>query len=470
MLNEFFKFSEWFFMLYFIGMNCSFLFLNLVSLFSVSRYMKERALMDIPGVSNEILPPVSLIVPAYEEETSIISSVIALMQLEYPEFEVVVVNDGSSDQTLQKLIEGCELQEFPEAYRKRIDTKPIRHMYRSRNYHRLRVVDKENGGKSDAINAAINVSRYPLVCVVDADSILQRDSLKRVVQPFVFDNRTVASGGTVRIVNGCEFRDGFIVKPGAPKKILPLIQVVEYLRAFLFGRLGWSPINALLIISGAFGVFHKETLISIGGFRNDTIGEDMELVVRMHRILRKQKKPYRITFVPDPVCWTKAPEKLSILAHQRIRWQRGLCESLFLNFSLFMNPRAGAVGMLAFPFMLFFEWAGPLIEVFGLLVIILGFSFGYIDPVIFGLLLSVSIVFGMLLSLTALLLEEMSFHIYQKPRELFKLFLVSILENFGYRQLNTIWRLIGFSYWLFGTKHKWVRVDRNNNIMAEVDG
>jgi cellulose synthase/poly-beta-1,6-N-acetylglucosamine synthase-like glycosyltransferase len=329
------------------------------------------------------------------------------------------------------------------------------------------VVDKENGGKSDAINAAVNVSRYPLVCVVDADSILQRDSLKRVVQPFVFDNRTVASGGTVRIVNGCEFRDGYIINHGAPKKILPLIQVVEYLRAFLFGRLGWSPINALLLISGAFGVFHKETLISVGGYRNDTIGEDMELIVRMHRILRRQNKPYRITFVPDPVCWTKAPETLSVLGYQRIRWQRGLCESLFLNFSLFMNPRAGAVGMLAFPFMLFFEWAGPLVETFGLLVVTLGFIYGYVDPVVFGLLLGVSIIFGMLLSLTALLLEEISFHIYQKPRELLKLFLVAILENFGYRQLNTIYRLIGFTHWLFGTKPKWVRIDSNNNIIQE---
>ncbi|MDH5446864.1 MAG: glycosyltransferase [Gammaproteobacteria bacterium] len=431
--------------------------------------MKEKTLLDIPGVSNEILPPVSLIVPAYEEESTISSAVKALMQLEYPVFEVIVVNDGSSDGTLTELINGFELEEFPEAYRKRIDAKPINKIYRSKIYHRLRVVDKVNGGKSDAINSAINVSRYPLVCVVDADSILQRDSLKRVVQPFVFDNRTVASGGTVRIVNGCEFRDGFIINPGAPDKLLPLIQVVEYLRAFLFGRLGWSPLNALLIISGAFGVFHKETVIAVGGFRNDTIGEDMELVVRMHRILRKQKKPYRITFVPDPVCWTKAPEKLSILAHQRIRWQRGLCESLFSNFSLFMNPRAGAVGLLAFPFMLFFEWAGPLIEVIGLVVIVLGFIYGYIDPAVFSLLLGVAIVFGMLLSLTALLLEEISFHIYQKPRELFKLFLVSILENFGYRQLNTVWRLIGFAHWLFGTKRKWVRVDANNNVMKSQD-
>ena len=456
-------------MLYFIGLNSSYLVLNIISMFNVSRYMKEKTLMDMPGIANEILPPVSLIIPAYEEEAGIIQSLKALMQLEYPEFEIIVVNDGSSDRTMEKMIEECDLLEFPEAYRRRIETKPVHCIYRSKKFYRLRVVDKQNGGKSDAINSAINISRYPLVCVVDADSILQRDSLRRVVQPFVLDSRTVACGGTVRIVNGCESRDGFIVKPQAPKNFLPLMQVVEYLRAFLFGRLGWSPLNALLIISGAFGVFHKETLIAIGGFRNDTIGEDMEVVVRMHRILRAQRKPYRITFVPDPVCWTRAPEKLAILKHQRIRWQRGLCESLFLNFSLFMNPRAGAVGMLAFPYMLFFEWAGPVIEVIGLLVITIGFLYGFIEPVMFILLLGVSVMFGMLLSLAALLLEEISFHVYQKPKELLKLFMIAILENFGYRQLNTLWRFAGFMHWLLGKKREWIRVDRNNQIMQYPD-
>ncbi len=416
--------------------------------------------MDIPGVGNEIMPPVSIIIPAHNEQGNIIQAVKALMQIEYPVFEIIVVNDGSTDQTLSVLAEHFKLEKFPEAYRRRLKTAPVTAIYKSVTYAALKVIDKQNGGKGDSVNAAVNISRYPLVCVVDADSILQRDSLRRVVQPFIFDSRTVASGGTVRIVNGSDIKDGYLLNPKVPTRILPLIQVVEYLRAFLFGRLGWSSLNALLIISGAFGVFHKETLVSIGGFHTDTIGEDMEIIVRMHRMLRLQKKDYRITFVPDPVCWTMAPETLAGLAHQRIRWQRGLCESLFMNLSLLFNPRAGIVGMLAFPFMLIFEWAGPLVELFGFLAIGLGFYFGYIDPAIFVLLISVSIVFGMLLSLTALLLEEVSFHMYQRPRELLKLFLVAILENLGYRQLNTVFRLIGFSRWLFGAERKWVSPDR----------
>ena len=447
-------------MLYFIGLNCTYLLLCVLSMFTVSRHMKEKSMMDIPGVGNEILPPVSLIVPAYEEQGNVLQSVKALMQMDYPVFEIIVVNDGSSDETLNVLIEQFKMEKFPEAYRRRLATKPVKAIYKSVTHAGLKVIDKQNGGKADAVNAAVNISRYPLVCVVDADSILQRDSLRRVVQPFIFDNRTVASGGTVRIVNGSDIRHGYLLKPKAPSRILPLIQVVEYLRAFLFGRLGWSSMNALLIISGAFGVFHKETLVSVGGFRTDTIGEDMEVIVRMHRILRQQKKAYRITFVPDPVCWTKAPETFAGLAHQRIRWQRGLCESLFMNISLLFNPHGGMVGLLAFPFMLIFEWAGPLVELLGFVVIFLGYVYGYINPVIFALLIGVSIVFGMLLSLTALLLEEVSFHMYQRPRELFKLFLMAILENLGYRQLNTVYRLIGFSGWLFRTERKWVSHER----------
>lgn len=434
--------------------------LNVAAIYSVSKYMDDKTLTTIPGIDSDIMPPVSLIVPAYNEQNTITQSIYALLQLEYPEYEIVVINDGSSDETLATLKKDFKLVAFPEAYRKRLDTQKIERIYVSKNYPTIRVIDKHNGGKSDALNAGINISRFPLVCIVDADSILQRESLKRVVQPFLFDSRTVVSGGTVRIINGSTVERGHIVEVSTPNKIIPLIQIVEYLRAFLFGRLGWSPLNALLIVSGAFGVFHKETLISVGGYKTNTIGEDMELIVRIHRKLRKAKKDYRITFVPDPVCWTEAPEDLSSLANQRIRWQRGLCESLFLNMSLFMNPRAGAVGMLAFPFMLFFEWAGPIIEIFGFIIIIIGYSMGMIDTNVFLLLLFVATLFGMMLSITALLLEEMSFHMYQKPSDLLRLFIAAIIENFGYRQLNSVFRIIGFYQWFFNTKRSWGAMKR----------
>jgi cellulose synthase/poly-beta-1,6-N-acetylglucosamine synthase-like glycosyltransferase len=302
-----------------------------------------------------------------------------------------------------------------------------------------------------------------LFCVVDADCILQQDSLARVVQPFLEDSTTVAAGGVIRVVNGCQVKDGFLTNVELPKKILPLVQTVEYLRAFLFGRLGWSPMNALLIISGAFGVFYKERVIAAGGYHGDTVGEDMELVVRLHKQLREEKRDYRITFVPDPICWTEAPEDLGSLRRQRMRWQQGLAESLFANFGLMFRRNGGAVGWLAFPFMLFFECIGPAIEVLGYVsIIVLGLA-GALSPEAFFVFLFASVGLGVLLSTNALVLEELSFHLYPRPGQQFKLFLVSIFENFGYRQLTSVWRLMGLVRWLVKLRgrSRWGRVHRN---------
>lgn len=459
-LSDFFYYSQWLFLAYFLVMNGTYLLLNLSAIFNITRYMNEQSIVELPGASTDVMPPISLLVPAYNEELSIVHSVQALLQLDYPEYEIVVINDGSTDRTLEVLNQAFSLQPFPEAYRVRLQTKPVNNFFRSKLYPKIRVIDKQNGGKADSINAGINVARYPLFCTIDADSILQHNSLRRVVQPFLDDSRTVACGGTVRIVNGCKVSRGFFYQSGLPANWLALFQIVEYLRAFLFGRLGWSPLNALLIISGAFGLFHKETVVSAGGYHTDTVGEDMELVTRLHRYLSQNKRDYRIVFVPDPICWTEAPESLQILARQRIRWQRGLAESLLGNLSMLFNPRAGAAGLLAFPYMLIFELFGPLVEVIGYLIIIAGFMLDFIALDNFLLLLSVAIGLGILLSVTSLLMEEISFHIYQRPVELVRLFVATILENFGFRQLSTVWRMIGLMKYLFGTHREWGEMKR----------
>lgn len=460
-LETFYFYSQLFFLAYFVLLSSGYLLLNYNAIFSISKYMRDHSIAELPGGATDVMPPISLIVPAYNEATTIISSIQALLQLDYPAYEIIIINDGSSDETLATIINYFNFTPFPEAYRQRITSQPVKEFYSSKQYQKLRLIDKENGGKADAINVGINASRYPLFCTVDADSILQNNSLQRVVQPFLEDSSTVASGGTVRVVNGCSVRRGFMYKAGLPNNILSLFQIVEYLRAFLFGRLGWSPMNALLIISGAFGLFHKETVVSVGGYLSNTIGEDMELVVRLHRLLRKRKQAYRITFVPDPICWTEAPENLRVLQQQRIRWQRGLAESMFKHISLLFNPRAGAVGLLSFPFMFFFELLGPLVEVFGYIIIFIGFMTDYISLSAFITLMSIAIGFGMLLSATALLLEEISFHVYQRPSELFLLFVAVVLENIGYRQLTSVWRLTGLFQWLIGRKAKWGDMTRS---------
>lgn len=452
--------AQWIFLGYFIALNLGYLALNLLAFVSIWRAQSAHGAVGLPAAQGDLWPPVSLIVPCYNEQATIATSVRSLLQLEYPEFEIVVINDGSSDATLDVLVREFALAPFPEAYRARLRTQAVRAVYRSARHGNIRVIDKQNGGKADALNAGINDARYPLFCSVDADSILSRDSLKRVVEPFLEDVDTVAAGGTVRIANGCTVQEGFLVAPGLPRNPLALVQVIEYLRAFLFGRLGWSPINALLIISGAFGVFRKEAVVEAGGYRTDTLGEDMELVVRLHHQRRLAGKPCRITFVPDPICWTEAPEDLATLRRQRVRWQRGLAESLALNRGLLFHPKGGTPGWLAFPFMLVFEWFGPVVEVAGYAFMLVAFLLGIVSLQALAVFLFAAIGLGVLLSVNALLLEEISFHIYTRARDTLRLVIAVLIENFGYRQLNSLWRLYGLFRWITGARGDWGKMQR----------
>jgi cellulose synthase/poly-beta-1,6-N-acetylglucosamine synthase-like glycosyltransferase len=452
---------QWSLLLYFVMLNAGYIALNLLAFRELSRCMQTRALETLPQVYSGLEIPITLIVPAYNEATTIVTSIQSLLQVNYPEFEILVVNDGSNDGTLDVMRRAFSLEVVPEAFRVRVACQPVRAVYRSRTHPNLRVIDKENGGgKADALNAGINGARYPLFCSLDADSVLQRDSLHRVVLPFLEDSRTVAAGGIVRLLNGCDVSGGFLVRAGLPRNPLAIIQVVEYLRAFLFGRLGWSPLNAVLCISGAFGLFHKETVITAGGFRTDTVGEDMELVMRLHRLLRHQGKPYRIVFVPDPVCWTEAPESRRVLRSQRIRWQRGLAESLSLNRQLLFSRKGGALGWIAFPFAVLFEFASPIVELAGYLFFAVGLASGVVSLESTLVFLGLAIGVGMLLSITGLLLEEMAFHVYPRVTDILILLLAVLLENFGYRQMNGVWRLIGLWQWATGRKAVWGEMTR----------
>ena len=460
--------GQWVFLAYFVGINVGYLLQNVVAAFGIRRYLQTAEQYEAESVFSSLDIPISVVVPAFNESASIITSVKAMLQLEYPQYELIVVNDGSTDDTLEKLVEEFRMQAFPEAYRARVPCAEVRGIYKSTRQSNLRVVDKVNGGsKADASNAGINVARYPLVCVVDADSVLQPDALRRVVQPYLENPTTVAVGGTVRISNGCTVRQGFLEKVALPSNYLALVQVVEYLRAFLFGRMGWSPINGLLIISGAFGLFHKETLVEAGGYNPDAVGEDMELVLRLHRLMKAKRKPYRITFVPDPVCWTDAPTSLRDLKSQRVRWQHGLGQALALNKSLITNARGGAVSWVAIPFYLVFELFGPIVEVAGYLFIIICALMGWIAWPQAGIFLGLAIGLGILLSTSAIMLEELSFHMYPRFRQLALLYLIAIVENFGFRQLTAFWRLQGLIRWFRGGKHKWETLTRSANLADE---
>lgn len=398
-------------------------------------------------------PPIALLAPAYNEEPTVVESVRSLLALHYPNFEIVVINDGSKDNTLKVLIEAFDLQPVNRSYDLATPCQPIRGVYAARNQPRLIVVDKVNGGKADALNAGVNLARAPIVCSMDADSLLEPDALLRVVQPFIEDpDRTVAVGGTIRVVNGCRIDHGQVARVGVPRNFLALMQTVEYLRAFLMARLAWSEAGALVIISGAFGLFKRQAVLDVGGYSHGTVGEDMELVVKIHAHYRERKIPYRVVFVPEPVCWTEAPESLTVLGRQRARWQRGALETFFRHRKMIFNPRYGRIGAMAFGNVLLVDVLGPVIEALGYLLIPAFYLSGTLSLAYLEAFAAVSIVFGIMISVGALALEESELRRFPDTKSLLLLMFAAVVENFGYRQINNLWRLRGT--WQFLTRAK----------------
>lgn len=410
-------------------------------------------------MQSDALPPISVLVPAHNEGATIEASVTAMLTLEYRHFEVIVVNDGSKDDTLERLRHAFDLYEVPATYPATIATKPLRALYRSRTRTRLLVLDKENGGKADSLNAAINASRFPLIIAVDADTLIEPDALLRLTRPFLLGRQIAAVGGTVRVANGCTVQDGRVVDARVPGRFLPGVQVVEYLRAFLFGRLGWNRLGGSLIISGAFGLFRKEYIHGIGGYRTSSVVEDLDLVVRLHRYLRARKVRYEIPFIPDPVAWTEVPESGRVLGRQRERWQRGLVAAMWQYKGMLFNPRYGRVGLLAMPFFTFGEMLAPLVEVLGYVITVGGFLLGIVNTSFALLFVVVAWAYGMLLSLWAVALEEVSFRRYRRFGDLARLLVYATLENFGYRQRTVWWRLKAFVT-VFTYRHVWGEMTR----------
>ena len=453
---------------YFVALNTIYLMLFTAAYIATRKYTRRRKVVDLYEVfRSPLTPSVSVMVPAYNEEATILESLRSVLLLHYPRFEVVVINDGSTDRTLEVMKERYKLRRITKLVPERVPCELIRDVYISSEFENLVVVDKENGGKSDALNAGINVSRYDLMCVLDADSLMEADGLLKVARPFIEDpSRTVAVGGLVRIVNGCEVEGGAVTEVRLPRKFLPNLQVVEYLRAFLGGRMGWSALRSLLIISGAFGLFKKENVIDVGGYRKETVGEDMDLVVRMHRDLRERKIKYRMYFVPDPVCWTEAPEKYGQLARQRDRWQRGLLEAMTGNIRMLFNPRYGVIGLFAMPYFFFFEMLGPPVELLGYAAVILALALSMVDFAFFYLFIAIAFLYSMITSLFSVYLEGLAFQRYPRIPSLLKLAAFAIIENIGYRQVNAWWRSKAFIT-VFTRRKKWGAMERRGYVEPE---
>ncbi len=434
-------------LIYFLGLNALYFVLVLISIFAILRYMRAMSYRNLQEVlKSKLAPPISVIIPAHNESAGIVSAVKSIFQLNYPEFEIIVVNDGSTDDTLEKLVRAFRLRKTKRVYHKSLPTRDVRGIYASRMaapWAELVVVDKENGGKADALNAGVNVSRYPLFCSVDADSMLERDSLLRVAMPFMERGDIVGVGGIVRVANGCFISQGVVRSIGLPNQWLPCFQAVEYLRAFLSGRIAWASLRSLLVISGAFSLFKKSAVVEVGGYDRDTVGEDMELVVRLRHALKPLGKPSEVDFVPDPVCWTEVPENLRTLWRQRNRWHRGLAQCLYRHRGMTFNPRYGVIGLVAAPYFWIAELLSPVIEIAGYFVFFLSLLLGSLQWKAFAAFLLLSVMMGINLSLFAVVLEEFTLHRYPRVRDFLRLLAGAVFENIGYRQITTLARLDG---------------------------
>lgn len=429
--------------LYFAIMGLS--YRNISTIFRRSKYSSYNTLSG-----SELVPSVSLLVPAYNEELTIIENVYCLMTLNYPNYEVIVINDGSSDKTLSVLISEFKLEKMsnPEI-RGTIETNDMRGIYHNPDYPQLFIIDKENGGKADSLNAGINFSHYPLISSIDADSLLEKDALIRMARMYMENpEEMVAIGGDVRIANGCLIENGAVKKVSLPRKIWPMFQSIEYLKAFLGGRIGWSHINGLVIVSGAFGLFRKDYVIAVGGYRGGYPGEDMNIIIKLHRYMLSHKLPYKVAFCPEAVCWTQAPDSYKIISNQRMRWGRGNLKNMIENRGMLFNPKYKVMGMITMPYNVLFETFNPYFRITGLLALI---GYTLLDMTHWRILLTfflLNFLSGYLLSVGAIILEEIAFRRFKKLSDLWKMLLFSALKFAGYHQLGVIWRIQGHIQYL----------------------
>jgi cellulose synthase/poly-beta-1,6-N-acetylglucosamine synthase-like glycosyltransferase len=443
---------------FFIG-NGIYTMLMILSLISVWIHNRRLAYQGLDELRESVVtPPATIIMPAWNEQDIIVQSVSSILKTDYPNLEVVVVDDGSTDETLVRLVNAFRLVEMDLIYRPRLPTRPIRGFYMNPRIPNLLVISKDNGGKPDALNVGINTCRTPYFCTLDSDCLLERDALLRLMRPIIRSpQNTVASGGIVRILNGCEVKDGQVVKVGLPPGRVERFQVVEYLRSFLFGRTGWNLLGGTLIVSGAFAVFHRETVIDAGGFKHDTVTEDMDLIVQIHHWAIHKKRKIKMNFTSDPVCWTECPASLANLSKQRRRWQMGLFQTLWKYSEMLFNRKYGVIGMLSYPFQLYIEGFGAAVEFLGYFMVPIALMLGIVPPALFVLFVVLGLVYGSFLSVGAVLLEELTYRRYPSFRDLSTLLGYAVIENIGYRQVVLYFRFQGLVRFLTGFR-SWEKV------------
>ncbi len=457
-------FLDSFFISFSIVIYSIYFLMGLLSMYKLVHYNKTNKMVDYSVLlSSPYAPGISVLAPAYNESKTIIDNIKALLAIQYGDFEVIIINDGSKDDSLEKVIREYQLEKVDYVVNYRIPTKQIRGIYRSTNraYHFLTVIDKENGGKADSLNAGINISRHELFVAIDVDSVLIPDALLKLVKPFLQTEheRVLATGGAIRVANSCHLENGHLIDIEVPKNLWAKFQVIEYTRAFLIGRIALSKVNGLMLISGALGLFDKDIVINCGGYNRNTVGEDMELIVRMRKYAYEHKIRHRVEYIPDPLCWTEVPSTLKVLKRQRNRWARGVMDTLYFHKDVFLNRKHGVMGLVAYPYYLFLEWMTPILESIGITYVIFLFIIGQLNWKFLCLFFALGYLFSVAFSCTALLFEEITFHRYDKVRHQLKLFLIPFVEPLIFHPLNVYWSILGNISYFKGEKG-WGNMER----------
>ena len=444
----------------------SYIILSFISSKETIEYFKKKSFINYKDIlSSTFSPSITIIAPAYNESLNVVENVRSLLSNHYVNYNVIIVNDGSKDDSLEKLIAAYDLEKIDFIINDKIKTKPLRAgVFKSKNpaFEKLMVVDKENGGKADALNMGLNISTSKYVACIDVDCLLLEDALQKMIKPFLeeTDCTVIATGGVVRIANACKIKDGKLIDINLPKNLLLQSQILEYIRAFLLGRMAWSRLNGLLVISGAFGIFDKRIAIEVGGYDTNTVGEDMEIVVRMRRYMEEQGKKYKVCYIPDPLCWTEAPDNYKIFISQRNRWTRGTIETLKKHRKIGFNPKYGSFGMISYPYWLLFERLAPLVEVVGLLYFIVLIFLKDVRWDYALIFLVLAYLFSVLFSIIALYSEELTFHQYKKKGTGYKLILLSALEPFVLHPFILYAAIKGNIDYYFNRTIKWGQMER----------
>jgi len=464
---------QYFFIFFTVTAILSYLILAIISVFENGNYMKKNSFVNYKDIlSSSISPSISIIAPAYNETLNIVENVRSLLSNHYVNYDVIIVNDGSKDDSLEKLIKAYDLVKVDYIINNQIPTKPLREgVFKSTNpaFEKLIVVDKQNGGKADALNTGLNISPNKYVACIDVDCLLLEDSLLKMIKPFLeaTDSKVIASGGVIRIANSCTIRDGKLIDVNLPGNLLVRGQILEYLRAFLLGRMAWSRLNGLLVISGAFGMFDKKIAIEVGGYDTKTVGEDMEIIVRMRRHMEEQKIKYKVAYIPDPLCWTEAPDNYKTFISQRNRWTRGTIETLRKHKKIGFNPKYKSLGVISYPYWMIYERLAPIIEVAGIIY----FIFLFVNKAIkwdYALaFLFVAYLFTILFSIITILTEELTSHQYKKKGVGFHLITTAFLEPIINHPVILYAAVKGNFDYYFNKEKKWGEMVRKGMNKAQ---